>query len=398
MAAQALARLVSAGHPMVTLWQYLWIPLICGAALALALVVLVAAFYRVILARDTDYRSPARFWTHPIYASAGWNFTDSWVTNIATIGTAAALILTSAGSVSTLLPAGVPLDRFAILIAVCGAIIVAGPLVFAVLNTVTVGSIGVVPDNAALRIPDGKVAMTVPGGASLTFGSKVRMDTESGAELELDAGATMPVPPGCDIEAQLAVDEPFADGALGTLVFPGDSSILLTGTRTLTVTAMGGKAFTVPLGAGKLPATLAPKTTMTVDHETADAIAVKVTGFATVAIPPGTRVKAVTYAPKVFGATSLRVPLGPNVIAAQMRSMLGAGMVTMFGIGAELGILGVLAGSLAIGSSAAHGWALAVIASMAMVVLGYAIATAVTLADTRPGSALSAQTRTSYSL
>jgi hypothetical protein len=118
---------------------------------------------------------------------------------------------------------------------------------------------------------------------------------------------------------------------------------------------------------------------------------VKVVGFATIELPKWTSAQA----PGPYGKatvfrrnTSLRVPLGTNVIVADRRSLIPAALVTMFGIGAELGILGVLAFSLSDQATAARYSALAAVIVMAVTVLAYAIATTLALADSRPGSAL----------
>jgi hypothetical protein len=68
------------------------------------------------------------FLRRPIYASASWSFKDSWATNITALGGAVGAIAVAAGSSSTVFP-GVPLDRFAILLALFAAVVVMGPLV-----------------------------------------------------------------------------------------------------------------------------------------------------------------------------------------------------------------------------------------------------------------------------
>lgn len=67
----------------------------------------------------------------------------------------------------------------------------------------------------------------------------------------------------------------------------------------------------------------------------------------------------------------------------------------MFGIGAELGLLGVLAFSLSNRTAPIRGIALAVVIVPAMSVAWYAIAATAALADSAPGSALPPDSSTS---
>ena len=72
-----------------------------------------------------------------------------------------------------------------------------------------------------------------------------------------------------------------------------------------------------------------------------------------------------------------------------MRSIIPAALVTMFGIGAQLGTLAVLAYWLSAESGPARVWALVLLAGAALIVALYAGLTTRSLADARPGSALS---------
>jgi hypothetical protein len=66
----------------------------------------------------------------------------------------------------------------------------------------------------------------------------------------------------------------------------------------------------------------------------------------------------------------------------------------LFGIGAELGIFGVLAFSLSDRTTAVRWTALGLIILMALVVVGYAIATTTALVAKSPGSALAPDSST----
>ena len=410
---------------LVTPWEYLWIPLICGGAMALLLPVLVGIvpFWRTLrrlrAGRPLD-RSGNGFWRRPIYASGAWSFQDSWATNISAAGTIIAGTLTAAGAVSTLLP-GVQLDRFAILIAICGGIIVAAPLAFGVLNAWSGRSRGIVPDNATLRFPGHAAQVDAPAGASLTFAGSASTADRGGKPVRLRAGGTVPVPAGCRISATLTAD--------GVAVVPGDGTIVLKGARTLQIGVGGNEEFTVPAdavqrtprpaGAGfwrRLRARIRPGVaamipapaqavhmssgrTINMPVPTGDGVTVGAVGFVTARIPRGTIVTAPGARERTFRhETSLRVPLDDDMIAADMRSLIPAGMITLFGIGAELGLLAVLASALSAASSEVHVAAAIVAGVMAVVLILYSAVTTITLTSAPPGSALTATTKTSYTL
>lgn len=126
-------------HRLVSWWEYLWIPLICGAALA---AMLIAGIFGVGLPDASkpsgDNGRPGKMrgralWERPIYAASAWSFGGSWATNITTVATAAAAVLAASGTVSELLP-GVETGRFSLLIAMAGLITLAAPLLFGALN------------------------------------------------------------------------------------------------------------------------------------------------------------------------------------------------------------------------------------------------------------------------
>jgi len=93
----------------------------------------------------------------------------------------------------------------------------------------------------------------------------------------------------------------------------------------------------------------------------------------------------------------LLAPQGTNTIVANLRMLLTVNILTMFGIGAELGIAGVLAGfSDATGHG--RGFIFAALAAIAVLVILYAATAARTMADPQPGSSTSSQTGTSFTL
>jgi hypothetical protein len=397
-----VAIAVTTVHRFVPLSEYLWVPVICGAALAAALLAVICAVALARFRRQRPDKNRASFWRKPIYASAAWTFKDSWATNIGFGATAVAATLTGAGAVSTLLP-GVQLDRYAILLSICGAIIVAAPLVFGILYALLSGSRGMVPDNATLTFPPDETGVRrceiqVAGGASVTLPAP-----------PASSGHPIPVAPGQNIVIEDV-----------TAVLPGDSTIVLmgignNGLRVLAPDATGGvpaphasvrhladashRDDPAPDGYGSPELQV---TTPTGGQGKAVPFAtIKVTGFATMMLPTGTTARApepdgkvMRFAPR----TVLRIPLGDNVMVADFRSLIPAALVTMFGIGAQLGTLGVLAFWLSNRTAAVRCGALAVIIVMAVTVLAYAIATTLALSDSKPGSAMTADSATSATL
>jgi hypothetical protein len=393
---------VTTVHRFVPLSQYLWVPIISGAALAAGLLAVIWALALAHAARSRPDKNRPSFWRKPIYASAAWTFKDSWATNIGFGATAVAATLTGAGAVSTLLP-GVQLDRYAILMSLCGAIIVAAPLVFGILYAVLSRSNGMVPDNATLMFPPDETGVRrceiqVAGGASVTLPAPA-------------AGADTPilVPPGQNI----VIEDVMA-------VLPGDSTIVLmgisnNGLRVHAPDAAGGTvaahASARPLadadrhGSQRPDANGTPGVEITppagYQDQPVPFATIKVKGFATMMLPPGTTARApepdgkvMKFAPR----TVLRIPLGDNVMVADFRSLLPAALVTMFGIGAQLGTLGVLAFALSNRTGTVRYGALALIIFMALTVLAYAIVTTLALSDSKPGSAMTADSATSATL
>jgi hypothetical protein len=128
---------------------------------------------------------------------------------------------------------------------------------------------------------------------------------------------------------------------------------------------------------------------------------VKVTGVADLTLPSDTEVitpaNAAPDLPDIMPPAIrlrrkaiLKVPSAGNVMNADMRSIAPAAVFTMFGIGAELGLLGVLAWLLSAEGTTVRVSALVVLGLAALIVLGYAWSTTRSLADAGQGSALSA--------
>ena len=140
-------------------------------------------------------------------------------------------------------------------------------------------------------------------------------------------GVTLTVPAGTSIE--LAPDPPTSEPILA---LPGTNDISVFAGQTMTITEPGtaGLPITVPDGAK-----------------------ISFLGRASMTLPAGASIEAPAGQPSSsVKCSSLRftsvfaIPHSSQVVAAQMWTMLAAASLTMFGIGAELGLLSVLAASL----------------------------------------------------
>ena len=91
-------------HRHVSVYQYLVIPVCCGAVLAALLIIATVAFG---VPRSRRPARPPRsrrrnahldkedFWRRPLYAASAWTWGDSWVTNITAVGTLIGTVLTA---------------------------------------------------------------------------------------------------------------------------------------------------------------------------------------------------------------------------------------------------------------------------------------------------------------
>jgi hypothetical protein len=518
-------QITVAVHRRVTSYEYAWIPLACGLALALALIATILLTglrnpYASDQRKDRMYR--ARFWNRPLYAAAAWTFSGSWATNITALGAVVAAVLTATGTVSELLP-GVEPGRFSLLIAVAGGITVAAPLVFGALNyrfarvdpttagvsvlTLPSGPVAVLrgqtlsvllgwlrpgfrqggtvvavaPDaqvtsrggNAVLlnaddngikagnwvtlqsnplsmsdglpvqhrkaTLPDGGKSLTtatvaVPAGATITLLGGARVEAAQlaatsdappaaandaplqpgQATADLKPGIALSVPPGAIITASQPdapqPDAPQPDAAAANaspaLALPGGSDIAVFAGQKLTIStnaAMVAADVLPDQAPGKPGLTLRRNSPITVTG------GAKITflGRASLKLPAGTLVTApgtdVDQAHAARGSylkvgTVFQLPHTGQVVAAQMWSLLAASFLTLFGTGAELGILGVLAWSLSSGDFAVRLTCVIAAAAVAVIVCFYGVVSIRALADPMPGDALTASGGTAFML
>jgi hypothetical protein len=397
-------------HRQVTWDQYAWIPLWSGLGLALLLVLTMLGLR--LPDPDADAAAgrarPARmswkgFWSRPLYAAAAWTFSGSWTTNVTAAGTVIAATLTATGTVAELLP-GVELGRFSLLIAVAGGITVAAPLVFGMLNyrfarvdPTTAGvSVITLPAGEPLAdiiVPAG-ATITVPGGADISA-----EDLPAATTATLGLGATLAVPPGTVI----TVSTPSGAHSGPALAVPGTSDIAVFGGQQLWVSEGAAvAAASITIGGGHPgDRTLTPGQRIAVPG----GAKISFTGRASLRLPEGAQVAAAgtvqdkrsRSSPRLRAPTAYPLPHTSQVVASTMTAMLVASFLTLFGTGAELGILGVLSYL----SSAAAGLrvlCVAVTAAAAAIVWFYSVVSIRALADPRPGDAMNASGGTAFML
>jgi hypothetical protein len=117
----------------VSPWQYVGIPAVCGAALAVLLVLALLLTGLPAAAGAGRARRGPEFWRTPLFAGAAWSFGDSWATSVTPLSALAGGILAASGAVAGLVP-GVDLARFGLLMALVGGLTTLAPLLFAALN------------------------------------------------------------------------------------------------------------------------------------------------------------------------------------------------------------------------------------------------------------------------
>ncbi len=361
----------------VSAFQYAWIPVLCGVALAAALVgiTMLVGVPRPNGRRVHMHR--VAFWRMPLYASSAWTFGDSWATNITAVGAVVGTVLTASGTVGELLP-GLELGRFSLLIALAGGITVVAPMLFGVLNyrysrqdPATAGMVGIwLPPETAAGDPGVKIG--VAAGGSIAVPGQPSLTVPAGAMLTVSAGT-----PGTGGVGQRA------------LVFPGGTDIAVTPGQRVMLSVSGSVTadLVVPAGA-----------------------TISFLGQASVSVPEGADVEAAAETPAGEPARARRkpaknypreflIPRGDEVVAAQMWSMLAASCLTVFGIGAEIGVIGwVLGYDLIVAPQWARVASALVAAAAAALVLGYGVSAIRALADTREGTTLSGARGSSFML
>lgn len=411
----------------VSAWQYVWIPVFCGLGLAALLIGLTWSFGVPWPGAGME---PRRFWGIPLYASSAWTFRDSWATNITAAGALAGTALTATGSITEVLP-GLELGRFSLAIAVAGGVTVIAPLFFGLLNywfsrldpsTAGVVAIGLTSEPAGTPAgtpgnsgepeipgqpgiparPVESIEITVPAGGSVAIHPAPDANHLSGPD------STVDVP----VAGQIAITPPatpIAGGYQRVIVLTGGTEIAVAPGYVITV---GGAGHVAPAGAtisflGQARVTLPGNACVEAPNDAPASAPTRkrraLAGkqeLASLAEPGmGLGLGMPVRPPQKPAARVLTIPRSGQAVAAQMWTMLAASSLTLFGIGAEIGIMGVVLGfELAVAPSYVHWLALTAAIALAVAALVYGFFAIRALADSRDGSSMSNAGNSSFTL
>ena len=271
---------------------------------------------------------------------------------------------------------------------------------------------------AIIAVPAG-ATITVSGGADIpaagpaAAGQQPPAEQQTPAFMELPGqngaslkpGATLSVPPGATITLSPSLPE----AASPLLALPGTSDITVFAGQQVAISAKA------TLAAGDVavtrPAAAAAATPcgyrLHEDHALTMPAGAKITflGRASLKLPAGTLVAAPGTGSRLSArgwslkaTTVYPLPHTGQVVASQMWTLIIASCLTLFGAGAELGILGVLTLSLSSADIAVRVLCAIGAAATAVVVLAYSVVAIRALADPIPGDALNATGGTAFML
>lgn len=240
------------------------------------------------------------------------------------------------------------------------------------------------PRAAVLPTGGTAAAMTiaVPGGATLTLSGGISI-----AGTALKAGTTVAIPPGATVTLTSAPD--------ASVALPGGTDIAIYDGQVLSISKP------CYVSDDRVP----PWPPLTGQITAQGGAKLSFLGRASLTLPPGTQVTAPgsnqddpAKGTCLTAAATFPLPHTSQVIAAQMWSLLLASCLTLFGAGAELGILGVLAMGLASAALLIRALLLAAVVAAGLVVSFYSVTSIKALADTTPGDTLNTTRGTAFIL
>lgn len=125
-----------------------------------------------------------------------------------------------------------------------------------------------------------------------------------------------------------------------------------------------------------------------------------VNGIAQVALPPQVKVSPPHWPtfPLTGERRHFRWPQGANSLTGTLGMVILAALVTVFGIGAELGLAGVLLAGVSGADTFGRCLGGVLLALLGLFILRYSVTAIRTLADPQPGSSMSSTAGTSFTL
>jgi hypothetical protein len=238
--------------------------------------------------------------------------------------------------------------------------------------------------------------ITLPSGADLALPGGAEVPDPGGDPedaLHVKLGHSVHVPPHTRVSVQA--------GAVMTA--PGTSDVTVNARAALVIDAEAGH---LAIAADDLVGPQGEKVTADATRDYPVRIVapggakLTVAGTADVMLPAGT----VSRAPyrrdyPLPRQRSLQVPQGASTtLFGNLRMILATAVITMFGIGAEIGIAAVLGYGLSEANEVWRSVMLGVTGLIALLVLCYAVTAVRAIADPRPGSTISATSGTSFTL
>jgi hypothetical protein len=197
----------STASPNVTLFDYLAIPAITGAAIAF-----LSFLLSVWLIRRADNKTgqvPFGLWDwlrRPIIGAGAWTANDSWATNISTGLVVVAAVLGATTAAGGLFVQNLKLDPFSFVNIAAGSLVAAAPVLFGILYaSFTTRNPGLIAD-AIVKLPGLRTAaINAPSGASITVAMDTTMADGSAHWATVRGGGSYQIPPGTAIEVLIGV-------------------------------------------------------------------------------------------------------------------------------------------------------------------------------------------------
>jgi hypothetical protein len=339
--------------------EYYGVPVICGAVMVLALLELIRRGVRVD-GRDGTPISlfKSQFWQQIIPVSNTDNLKVSGVSVATVLGT----FIAAAALANSLFP-GVSLSSFVILSIIAGMIVAAGSGLSGFLYRRWLGSHPVDLAGTTLEFdPSGsaRAVIKVPSGAKIAVPEGAKIFDKGGK----DRGAPDPI-------TQVPADGEIQIVSGRSLYLSAGADLLLKGKCSIQIDHDSGRLQLADGSAIGLPMGIDADSDVTITY----------TNEADIEIPAGTKISRDRQVRKSTRAERYKLlPSRSSRREASMTVVVGPALCTMFGIGAELGLVGVLAVILSDGGFFTRIMAGVLIVAVAFITLYYSFKTIQTAA------------------
>ena len=317
-----------------------------------------------------------------------------------------------------------PADSLASLGLPAGTLVTVLPGAIATLDPGATARLGSVADgpSAIIGVASG-AGITVPGGATVSAADSAGPDAQPH---RVKVGQTIPVPP--EATSARPRELPSRSRATANITVQGGSALVIGGSADVLTIPADCMALPDPPAHPGRPALLGrsamPSARMASARMASARMASPRTRGQRIRLSPTPSASQLPAAPKSprrpppmsrcpgapwslrqvgrLGTLSkeriLHLPQGASVIVANLRTVLIAAFVTMFGIGAEIGVVAVLVCGLSEASTNGRWIMFGALVVAAAVLLVYSVSAARMIANPQPGSSLSSAPGTSFTL